>query len=98
MQVGICYSLCHSKSSTELMLSVSKRDVKQKFFIFIFSTAISRNLIVLGLKGQRSEISIGRNFEQSKKGQNESIQNYPGTEMYTDRNVQSTIGHGRVPN
>ena len=36
MQVGICYSLCRSKSSTELMLSVSKREVKQNFFIFIF--------------------------------------------------------------
>ena len=36
MQVGICYSLCRSKSSTELMLSISKRDVKQSFFIFIF--------------------------------------------------------------
>ena len=34
-QVSIRYSLCHSKSSTELMLSVSKRDVKQSFFIFI---------------------------------------------------------------
>ena len=27
-QVGIRYLLCRSKSSTELMLSVSKRDVK----------------------------------------------------------------------
>ena len=25
---GICYLLCRSKSSTELMLTVSKRDVK----------------------------------------------------------------------
>ena len=37
-QVGICYSLCRSKSSAELMLSVSKRDGKQSFFIFIFTT------------------------------------------------------------
>ena len=34
-QVGIRYSLCRSKSSKEHMLSVSKRDVKQSFFIFI---------------------------------------------------------------
>ena len=34
-QVGICYLLCRSKSPTELMLSVSKRDVNQSF-IFIF--------------------------------------------------------------
>ena len=42
MQVGICYSLCRSKSSTELMLSVSKRDVKQSFSIFIFIHRIFR--------------------------------------------------------
>ena len=35
-QVGICYSLCRSKSSSELMLSVSKRDVKQNLFIFFY--------------------------------------------------------------
>ena len=34
-QVGIRYLLCRSKSSTELMLTVSKKsDVKQSFFIF----------------------------------------------------------------
>ena len=67
--------------------------------LIIYSrTAISRDLIFLGLKGQKSEISIGQNFEELKKGRNESRQNYPGTEMYTDRNVQSTIGHCRVPN
>ena len=44
-QVGICYSLCRSKSSTELMLSVSKRDVKQSFFIFIFIFTIQANMV-----------------------------------------------------
>ena len=45
-QVGICYSLCRSKSSTELMLSVSKREVKQSFFIFIRPSA-SENFVSL---------------------------------------------------
>ena len=35
--VEICYLLCCSKSSTELMLTVSKGGVKQSFFIFIFT-------------------------------------------------------------
>ena len=35
MQVGIRYLLCRSNNYTELMLSVSKRNVKQSFFIFI---------------------------------------------------------------
>ena len=36
-QIGIRYLLCRSKSSTELMLTVSKCDVKQSFFIFLSS-------------------------------------------------------------
>ena len=36
-QVGIRYLLCRSESSTELKLSVSKRDVKQSFFKFIYA-------------------------------------------------------------
>ena len=36
-QVGIRYLICRSKSSKELMLTVSKCDVKQSFFIFIFT-------------------------------------------------------------
>ena len=35
--LGRYKKLCRSKSSTELMLSGSKRDVKQRFFIFIFA-------------------------------------------------------------
>ena len=36
--MGIRYLLCCSKSSTELKLSISKCDVKQGFFIFIFTS------------------------------------------------------------
>ena len=53
---GICNSVCRSKSSTELMLSVSKRDVKQSFFIFIFIISI-QSKYNLPDKVQSSKIS-----------------------------------------
>ena len=62
MQVGICYSLCRSKSSTELKLSVSKSDVKQSFsififiFIFIFYLQITRTSIISQMSSNFSQI------------------------------------------